>query len=113
MTNGDSLILVYTTCADRDEAERLAAEMVENRLAACASVGRPVTSVYPWKDRIETEDEIPLTLKTTRAKFDALRLRLNECHSYDVPELLAVDVVDGSTEYLQWVRDWVAGEDQA
>lgn len=107
----DSLILVHTTCADRDEAERLAREMVEARLAACASVGQLVISVYPWEGRIEHGTEIPLTLKTTRLKFEALRDRLCKRHSYDVPELLAMDVVDGSLEYLQWVRDWVAGCD--
>ncbi len=109
----DSLILVHTTCADRDEAERLAAEMVENRLAACASVGQPVTSVYPWAGRIERDMEIPLTLKTTRANFAALKNRLCARHSYEVPELLAVAVVDGNSDYIQWVRDWVAGLEDA
>jgi len=107
------LILVHTTCADRAEAERLAGEMVEGRLAACASVGQPVVSVYPWDGRIERDTETPLTLKTTRARFDALRERLNAQHSYDVPELLAVEVVDGNAEYIQWVRDWVAGREGA
>lgn len=109
--NDNRLILVHTTCADRDEAERLAGEMVENRLAACASVGQPVVSVYPWQGRIERDIEIPLTLKTTRATFEPLKARLNQRHSYDVPELLAVEVVDGNADYIQWVRDWVAGRE--
>lgn len=111
MTNQESLILVHTTCADRDEAERLAGDMVERRLAACASVGQPVVSIYPWQGSIERDTEIPLTLKTTRSAFEALRRRLVERHSYEVPELLAVDVADGHSEYLQWVRDWIAGRD--
>lgn len=109
----DSLILVHTTCGDRDEAERLAGEMVESRLAACASVGQPVISIYPWQGRIERDMEVPLTLKTTRPMFGALREQLCERHSYDVPELLAVEVVDGNSDYVQWVRDWVAGRDDA
>lgn len=107
------LVLVHTTCADRAEAERLAGELVESRLAACASVGQPVVSVYPWDGRIERDTETPLTLKTTRARFGALREHLNARHSYDVPELLAVEVVDGNADYSQWVRDWVAGREDA
>ncbi|HKL52892.1 MAG TPA: divalent-cation tolerance protein CutA [Wenzhouxiangellaceae bacterium] len=109
----DSLILVHTTCADRDEAERLAGEMVENRLAACASVGQSIASIYPWEGKIERDTETPLTLKTTRARFGALREFLNERHSYDVPELLAVEVVDGNADYIQWVRDWVVRREDA
>lgn len=113
MPRGNPLILVHTTCGDRDEAEQLAAEMVENRLAACASVGQPVISIFPWEGRIDRDMEIPLTLKTTRDRFQALRDRLNERHSYDVPELLAVEVVDGNADYVQWVRDWVGGAKDA
>jgi periplasmic divalent cation tolerance protein len=108
MTNHDPLILVHTTCADQKEAEALARDLVETRLAACASVGQPLVSVYPWQGRIERDVETPLTLKTTRRAFEALRSRLVERHSYDVPEVLAVDVIDGNDEYIQWVRDWVA-----
>lgn len=104
----ESLIMVHTTCADQAEAEALARDLVESHLAACASIGQPVVSVFPWQGNIERDVETPLTLKTTRAAFAALRSRLIDRHSYDVPELLAVDVVEGNTEYLQWVRDWVA-----
>lgn len=109
----NSLVLVHTTCADQNEAERLAADLVESRLAACASIGQPVVSVYPWEGRIERDTETPLTLKTTRAAFAALRERLNERHSYDVPELLAVAVVDGNADYIQWAQDWIAGRQDA
>ena len=112
MTESDQLILVHTTCADTDEAERLAGELVEARLAACASVGQPVVSIFPWQGRIERDRETPLTLKTVRSRFDALRSRLEAGHSYDVPEILAVPVVEGNAEYLDWVRDWT-GDDEA
>lgn len=109
----EPMILVHTTCADRDEADRLAGLVVDNRLAACASVGQPITSIYPWDGKIEHDTETPLTLKTTRARFEALREFLNERHSYDVPELLAVEVVDGNADYIQWVRDWVMRREEA
>jgi len=111
MKNHESLILVHTTCTDQKEAETLARELVEARLAACASVGQPLVSVYPWQGRMERDIETPLTLKTTRRAFEALRSRLVERHSYDVPEVLAVEVVDGNDAYIQWVRDWVADPD--
>ncbi|MGK7294511.1 MAG: divalent-cation tolerance protein CutA [Candidatus Wenzhouxiangella sp. M2_3B_020] len=114
MNESDPLILVHTTCADADEAERLAGELVEARLAACASVGRAVVSIYPWQGRIERDGETPLTLKTVRSRFEALRSRLEASHSYDVPEILAVPVVDGNAEYVDWLRDWTGGgEDPA
>lgn len=113
MTNEDPLILVHTTCRDQKEAEALARDMVEARLAACASVGQPVVSVYPWQGGIERDIETPLTLKTTRRSFESLRSRLAQRHSYDVPEILAVDVVGGNSEYLQWARDWTAGRSEA
>lgn len=109
--NPDPLILAYTTCADAAEAEALARELVEARLAACASIGGDVVSIFPWEGGIERDGETPLTLKTTRAAFEALRQHLTARHSYDVPELLAVEVVDGHAEYVEWVRDWVAGRD--
>jgi len=111
MTNDDPLVLVHTTCTDQKEAEALGGGLVEARLAACASVGQPVVSVYPWQGRIERDVETPLTLKTTRGALEALREGLRQRHSYDVPEILAVEVVDGNPEYLQWVRDWIAGRD--
>lgn len=103
----DDLCLVMTTCPDRDTAERLAAMLVERRLAACVSAGSEVVSTYPWKGRIERETEIPLTIKTTRARYRALEEAFSDAHPYEVPELLVVPIDNGLDEYTQWVRDWV------
>jgi periplasmic divalent cation tolerance protein len=109
MNQSDPVLMVHTTCADRAEAERLAADLVGRRLAACASIGQEVTSVFPWEGRIERDRETPLTLKTAASAYPALAARLVELHSYDVPEILAVPVHDGHPEYVDWLRDWVAG----
>jgi periplasmic divalent cation tolerance protein len=109
MNQSDPVLMVHTTCSDRAEAERLAADLVDRRLAACASVGQEVTSVFPWEGRIERDRETPLTLKTAASAYPALAARLVELHSYDVPEILAVPVQDGHPEYVEWLRDWVAG----
>lgn len=102
--------VVLTTCADAAAAERLATALVEQRLAACVSIGAPAVSVYAWQGRIEREHEVGLTIKTTPGALDRLKARLVELHDYDVPELLVLDVVDGSADYLAWIRDWVAPE---
>ena len=109
MSEPDELILVHTTCANAEQARSLAARLVERRLAACASVGRPIGSIYPWEGAIQHEQEIPLTLKTTRAAFAALNEALQDLHPYDVPEVLAVPVLTASPEFAGWVRGWLAG----
>ncbi len=103
----DDICLVFTTCPDRETAERLSAMLVEHRLAACVSAGSSVTSTYPWQGRVERESEIPLTIKTTRARVSALKQELVAHHPYEVPELLVVPVSGGLDEYMQWIRDWI------
>jgi len=105
--NSDSLLLVHTTCQDPSSARALAETLVAEHLAACASVGAAVESVFPWDGAVQRETETPLQLKTTRAAFDALQRRLHALHDYDVPELLAVPVVEQSATYADWVRAWV------
>mgnify|MGYP006269559623 CR=1 FL=1 len=112
MNQTDPVLMVHTTCADRAEAERLAGALVAERLAACASIGNEVTSLFPWEDRIERERETPLTLKTAASAYPALAERLAALHSYDVPEVLAVPVHDGHAEYVAWLRDWISGRSE-
>jgi periplasmic divalent cation tolerance protein len=107
MNDADALILVHTTCGNAEDAERLAGRLVEERLVACASIGAPIVSVYPWEGRIERESECPLTLKSTRSAFGRLRQRIAQLHDYDVPEVLAVEVGDASEDYADWVRHWI------
>ncbi len=109
MNEPDTLLLVHTTCADATQARRLADAVVERRLAACASIGAPSGSTYPWDGAIQHDEEIPVTFKTTGSAFDALERAIQRLHPYDVPELLAVPVAAASADYAAWVRDWVAG----
>jgi len=105
--SNDDICLILTTCPDSETAERLAGMLVEQRLAACVSAGAQVTSTYPWQGRVERQREIPLTIKTTRARVSALKQELVAHHPYDVPELLVVPVSDGLDDYTQWIRDWL------
>jgi len=96
-------IVVLNTCASADEAERLARALVEKRLAACVNIISGVRSVYRWKDAIEQEEEILLVIKTGRALLDELRAEIERLHSYEVPEVIALPVIDGSERYLAWM----------
>ena len=101
------LVLVQTTVESTDQAERLATELVNSRLAACVSIGGPVKSVYPWQGRVETACEVPLLIKSCPERLDALKTAFTDLHPYDVPELLVLEVADGSSAYIHWARTWM------
>jgi periplasmic divalent cation tolerance protein len=99
-------ILVFTTLPDRERAERLAGALVRERLAACVGIAAPVRSIYHWRDKVETADEVTLTIKTRRDCYAAVEEAIRRDHPYELPEILAVPVSDGYAPYL----DWIAGE---
>ena len=99
-----AILLCLATCPDAACAERIATALVEERLAACVNIVPEVASVYRWQGGIERDDELLLVIKTPRERFDALRERLPMLHPYELPELLAVEAVDGLPAYLDWVR---------
>lgn len=97
-------IVVLSTCGSADEAEKLARSLVEQRLAACVNVMPRIRSYYRWKDAIESAEECLLVIKSTRDRMEALRAALEKEHSYEVPEVIALPVVDGSPDYLRWLE---------
>jgi len=97
-------IVVFSTCSTVEEAEQIARKLVEARLAACVSVTPAVRSFYRWKGAIEEAGEYLLIIKSSRDFFDRLRLELEKAHTYEVPEILAVPVVEGSPNYLNWLE---------
>ena len=96
-------IVVYNTCASAEEAEKIARRLVEARLAACVSVVPGLRSFYRWHGAIEDSTEWLLIIKTSRGRFSELRAELERLHSYEVPELIALPIVDGSPDYLNWL----------
>ena len=82
--------------------------MVEERLAACAQVTGPVSSVYRWQGEVETAAEWYCHLKTTAERAPALLARIRELHPYDTPEIIALPVAEGDAAYLRWVEDAVS-----
>lgn len=96
-------LLCISTCPDAQTAERIARTLVEEHLAACANRIPGIASTYRWQGRIQNDAEVLLLIKTTRVRFDALRNRLLELSPYATPELIALDIVDGSRAYLDWI----------
>ena len=97
------IIVILSTCATREEAEKLARVLIEERLAACVNVIPGVRSYYRWKGAIESADECLLVIKSSRELFGSIAAILEGEHSYEVPELLALPVVEGATNYLNWL----------
>ena len=95
---------VYVTCKDRAEAERIANLVVKKRLAACAN-WFPVRSIYWWEGRLERAKEVAVVLKTTAARVKPLILAVRKAHSYKVPCVVALPILEGNAEYLRWIRD--------
>jgi periplasmic divalent cation tolerance protein len=96
-------IVVFSSCSTPEEAARLARRLIEERLAACVNVVPGARSFYRWKGAIEETNECLLVIKSSRDLFDRLRLELEKAHTYDVPEIVAVAVVDGAPNYLNWL----------
>ena len=99
-----TVVLVLTTTSGRDEADRLAHAIVDERLAACVQILPKMTSVYIWEGKVQTEAEHLLLIKTLEEKFDALSEFIRANHSYDVPEVVAINAERVSDDYLKWVR---------
>jgi periplasmic divalent cation tolerance protein len=96
-------ILVLTHLPDRAAAMQLARALVSGRLAACVNVGAPVQSMYHWEGQIETADEIPVTIKTRAALYPRVEAAIRASHPYQLPEIVAVSLLDGFRPYLDWL----------
>jgi periplasmic divalent cation tolerance protein len=106
MPNSNSIAarVVLTTAADPDEASRLARTLVDERLAACATLIPSVRSIYRWEGEVEDATETLILLKTGSDQIAALKDRLHALHSYKTPEFLVLPVESGSAGYLEWLQ---------
>jgi len=103
-------VQLITTTARRDEAEQIAHALVDARLAACVQVVGPITSVYRWQGKIESSEEWQCHIKTRRDAIEPLAEALRRLHPYQVPEMLALPVVWGNDDYLQWIDEQLRSE---
>ena len=96
-------IVVLSTCDSEEQAERVARALVEQRLAACVNILPGVRSIYRWKGQVEDASEWLLVMKSRRGLMDQLRAAISKIHTYEIPELLALPVVEGAENYLAWL----------
>lgn len=94
--------VVLVTAGTREEAEAIAQNLVETKLAACVSLF-PIKSILIWSEQLQKEEEWQLLIKTDLAKFEMLEAKIRELHSYEVPEIIALPLVAGSAPYLTWI----------
>jgi periplasmic divalent cation tolerance protein len=96
-------IVVFSTCGSAEEAQKVARALVEAKLAACVNIVPGVQSIYEWHGAVENAPEWLLVIKSRRDLFARLTAELRRIHSYEVPEAVAIHVVDGLPEYLSWM----------
>lgn len=100
----DQILLVITNLPDRDSAQRIAHKLIESRAAACVNILPACTSVYRWRGKVETAQEVPLLIKSTAAAYARVEELIRTLHPYELPEIIAVSVEAGLPAYLQWVN---------
>ncbi|RJS94657.1 divalent-cation tolerance protein CutA [Salinisphaera sp. Q1T1-3] len=106
----DAPVVVYVTTPDRTIADSIAAALVEHHEAACVNIVAGVQSVYRWQGRIERDTEQLLVIKTRQARLAAIDARLATLHPDDVPERIALPIVDGAPAYMQWLVEQTTPE---
>lgn len=98
-------IVVYITAPNEDEAARIAKALLETRLAGCVNIIRNIRSIYRWQGRIEDEPEVLMVVKTQKSLFEELSKKVRELHSYSVPEIIALPIVEGPQDYIRWLKE--------
>ncbi len=98
-------IVVFITASNEDEAVKIARTLVEVRLAGCVNIIKNIRSIYSWQGKIEDEAEVFMILKTQRPLFDAIMKQVKQLHSYTVPEIIAIPIIEGSEDYLKWLSE--------
>jgi periplasmic divalent cation tolerance protein len=98
-------IVVLVTCSSEEEALKIAHALVEGHLAACVNLVSPIRSIYRWEGKIWDEKEWLLIIKTQAKRVNELEIRVKSLHSYAVPEIISLPIVEGSSSYLNWIRE--------
>ncbi len=98
-------IVAIITASNENEAVIIAKALLENKLAGCVNIIKNIRSIYSWQGKIEDEPEVLMIAKTQKHLFDSLMKKVKELHSYTVPEIIALPIVEGSEDYLKWLRE--------
>lgn len=98
-------LVVFCTTKDKDEAQRLSKILLENRVCACVNISENISSLYLWEEQVQSESECLMVIKTSSRVYDKLEEMIKKNHSYDVPEVIAMPIIKGSREYLDWIEE--------
>jgi len=98
-------VVIFTTCASEEEGLTIARTLVEESLAACVNMISPVRSIYRWEGKICDEKEWLLIIKTGRERYGELEAKIKSLHSYSVPEIICLPILEGSLDYLEWMEE--------
>ncbi len=102
--NQTDIIVVLTHVPDQNCASRIAKALIEAKLAACVNIGSAVQSIYEWEGKVETTTEFPIQIKAKQNAYQDIENLILECHPYELPDIIALNIVGGLEQYLQWVR---------
>ncbi len=103
-------VTILSSAGSQIEASQIAQTLIDEDLAACISIVPGVTSLYTWKGKTESSFEVLMVIKALYQKFDQLKKKIVELHSYEVPEILMLPIIGGSERYLQWMRSETASK---
>jgi len=98
-----SYIQISTTTETKEQAQKIARSLVEQKLAACVQITGPIESTYRWKGKLETANEWLCLIKTRGNLFDKVQTAIKKLHPYETPEIVAIPIIKGSKEYINWI----------
>ncbi len=100
----NDFIVILVTAANRAEAEQIGQSLVEKKLAACCNIVDPIFSIFHWEGKICKENEVLLIVKSVKNRFDGISIEVKKLHSYTTPEIIALPIISGSDDYLNWIK---------
>lgn len=98
-------IVIFCTTSNKENAELIGHSLVQEKLAACTNIIPKMTSIYSWNNQIVKDEELLLVIKTKKELFDNVKNKILSLHSYDVPEIISIDIKEGSKPYLDWINE--------
>jgi len=103
----NQFIQVYVSCVSKSQAKSMVDSLLADQIIACAQIMPKIESFYRWHGQIESAEECLLIVKSKQDHFAAIASTVVKLHSYEVPEIIALPIVDGSTEYLNWINEQI------
>lgn len=99
-----NLVIIQTTCSSNEEAKKIAEVLIGEKLAACIQLSQ-IESLYTWHDKFCCDNETLMSIKTRKENFEKVKSKIKELHSYDVPEIIQIDITNASKKYLKFIGD--------